>query len=136
MGKIHENRLVIAPPFTYCQVDLMGPYTSFCRHNHRSTVKVWGSCSRTQPPGRYSSTPWRNATPKLFPDEGSQLLKVCKEMEISWVDVFKDLNLRYQLFDTIYCGVKMDIMGYKTCFAWISTSSTTSPSVSAVNIET
>jgi hypothetical protein len=42
MGKIHENRLVIAPPFTYCQVDLMGPYTAFCRHNHRSTVKVWG----------------------------------------------------------------------------------------------
>ncbi len=57
---------------------------------------------------------------KLFPDEGSQLLKACKEMEISWVDVFKDLNSRYQLFDTIYRGVKMDIMGYKTCFAWIS----------------
>ncbi len=36
VGKIHENRLVIAPPFTYCQVDLMGPYTAFCRHNHRS----------------------------------------------------------------------------------------------------
>jgi hypothetical protein len=40
MGKIHENRLMIAPPFTYCQVDLIGPYTAFCRHNHRSTVKV------------------------------------------------------------------------------------------------
>jgi hypothetical protein len=42
MGKIHENRLVIAPPFTYCQMDLMGPCTAFYRHNHRSTVKVWG----------------------------------------------------------------------------------------------
>ncbi len=29
---------------------------------------------------------------KLFLDEGSQLLKACKEMEISWVDVSKDLN--------------------------------------------
>ena len=85
---------------------------------------------------------------KLFPDEGSQLLKACKEMEISWVDVSKDLNSRYQvgvefeacpvgghnyhgqversikevkkLFDTVYKGVKLDIMGYETCFAWIS----------------
>jgi hypothetical protein len=85
---------------------------------------------------------------KLFPDEGSQLLKACKEMEISWVDISKDLNSRYQdgvefeacpmgghnyhgqvecsirevkkLFNTIYYGVKMDIMGYETCFAWIS----------------
>jgi hypothetical protein len=34
---------------------------------------------------------------KLFPDEGSQLLKTCKEMEISWVDASKDLNSRYQV---------------------------------------
>jgi hypothetical protein len=25
-----------------------------------------------------------------------------------------------KLFDTVYRGVKMDIMGYETCFAWIS----------------
>jgi hypothetical protein len=29
---------------------------------------------------------------KLFPDEGSQLLKACKEMEISWMEVSKDLK--------------------------------------------
>jgi hypothetical protein len=25
-----------------------------------------------------------------------------------------------KLFDTVYCGVKLDIMGNETCFAWIS----------------
>ena len=42
IGKIHETRMVIAPPFTYCQVDLFGPLEATCEHNHRSTVKVWG----------------------------------------------------------------------------------------------
>jgi hypothetical protein len=110
MGKIHENRLVIAPPFTYCQVDLMGPYTAFCRHNHRSTVKVWGVVFKDTASGlifvhtmekcdieafimAYTRFAARFCHPmKLFPDEGSQLLKACKEMEISWVDVSKDLN--------------------------------------------
>ena len=166
MGKIHDNRLVIAPPFTYCQVDLMGPYNAFCRHNHRSTVKVWGVVFKDTASGAifvhamdkcdteafllaYTRFAARFCHPmKLFPDEGSQLLKACKEMEISWVDVSKDLNSRYQvgvefeacpvgghnyhgqversikevkkLFDTVYRGVKLDIMGYETCFAWIS----------------
>jgi hypothetical protein len=42
MGKIHQSRLTIAPAFTLCQVDLLGPYSAQCEHNHRSTVKVWG----------------------------------------------------------------------------------------------
>jgi hypothetical protein len=105
MGKIHENRLVIALPFMYCQVDLMGPYTAFCRYNHRSTVKVWGVVFKDTASGAifvhamekcdieafimaYMRFAARFCHPmKLFPDEGSQLLKACKEMEISWVDV-------------------------------------------------
>jgi hypothetical protein len=43
MGKIHQNRLVVAPPFTFCQTDLMGPFEAQCEHNHRATVKVWGA---------------------------------------------------------------------------------------------
>ena len=42
MGKIHGSRLTIAPPFTYCQVDLLGPFEARCEHNHRAVVKVWG----------------------------------------------------------------------------------------------
>jgi hypothetical protein len=144
----------------------MGPYTAFCRHNHRSTVKVWGVVFKDTASGAifvhamekcdteafimaYTRFAARFCHPmKLFPEEGSQLLKACKEMEISWVDGSKDLNSRYQvgvefeacpvgghnyhgqvecsirevkkLFDTVYRGVKMDFMGYETCFAWIS----------------
>ncbi len=49
---------------------------------------------------------------KLFLDEGSQLLKACKEMEISWVDVSKDLNSRYQV------GVELE-----AC-PWVATTTT------------
>ncbi len=38
MGKVPQERL-------YVQVDLIGPYTAKCEHNHRSTVKVWGCSS-------------------------------------------------------------------------------------------
>ena len=166
MGKTHESRLVIAPPFTYCQVDLLGPYEARCQHNHRSTVKVWGvvfkdpasgaifvhampKCDTEAFVAAYTRFAARFCHPmKLYPDEGSQLLKACKEMEISWVDVSTTLNARHQvgvefeacpvgghnfhgqversirevkkLFDTVYKGKKLDIMGYETAFAWIS----------------
>ena len=42
MERVHETRMTIAPPFTLCQVDLLGPFVAQCEHNHRSTVKVWG----------------------------------------------------------------------------------------------
>jgi len=166
MAKTHESRLVIAPPFTYCQVDLLGPYEARCQHNHRSTVKVWGvvfkdpasgavfvhampKCDTEAFVAAYTRFAARFCHPmKLYPDEGSQLLKACKEMEISWVDVSTTLNARHQvgvefepcpvgghnyhgqversireikkLFDTVYKGMKLDIMGYETAFAWIS----------------
>jgi hypothetical protein len=43
MGKVSEERLYMAPAFTIVQVDLFGPYTAKCKHNHRSTVKIWGA---------------------------------------------------------------------------------------------
>lgn len=42
MGKIHENRLTIAPAFYLVQVDIFGPYSAVCEHNHRSVVKCYG----------------------------------------------------------------------------------------------
>ena len=72
----------------------------------------------------------------------------CTEMEISWVDVSHILSSQYQvgvefspcpvgghnyhgqvessireikkLFTTVYRGIKLDILGFKTAFAWIS----------------
>lgn len=166
MGKIHDTRLAIAPPFAYCQVDLLGPLQAACEHNHRSTVKVWGAVFKDPASGAvfvhamskcdtsafvqaYTRFAARFCHPlKLFPDEGSQLLKACGDMQISWLDVGHTLNSKYQvgvefsacpvgghnfhgqversirevkkLFQTVYRGVKLDILGYETAFAWVS----------------
>ena len=166
MGKIHETRLTIAPPFYHVQVDLLGPYSATCEHNHRSSVKVWGvvfkdpataaiavfvmqgydTGSFLQSYTRFSS---RYGHPsKLYIDEGSQLLKACKNMELNITDITYTLNSQYQvgidfsscpvgghnvhgiversikevktLFNLIYTGLKLDIVSYETAFAWIS----------------
>ena len=84
----------------------------------------------------------------LYPDEGSQLLRACQEKEICWVDVAATLNASFsvgvefqacfvgghnfhgmversvrevkKLFNTVYSGVKLDVLGYETAFSWIS----------------
>ena len=166
MGKIHEARLTIAPPFTLCQVDLFGPLEARCEHNHRAVVKVWGvvfkdpasgavfvhamaKCDTSAFVQAYTRFAARFCHPKkLYPDEGSQLLKACAEMQISWVDVSYTLNSQFQvgvefspcpvgghnyhgqversirevkkLFMSVYRGVKLDILGFETAFAWVS----------------
>jgi len=166
MGKVHSSRLAIAPPFTYCQVDLLGPYDASCEHNHRATVKVWGVIFKDPASGavfvhampKYDTSAFVQAytrfaarfchPKKLFPDQGSQLMKACAAMEINWLDVSKTLNSKFgvgveyepcpvgghnyhgqversvreikKLFDSIYRGIKLDILGYETAFAYIS----------------
>lgn len=166
MGKIHDNRLTIAPPFYQVQVDLLGPYTARCEHNHRSTVDVYGvvfkdpctaaiavyvmakydTPSFLQAYTRFSS---RYGHPsKLFIDQGSQLVKACKKMELNITDVTTTLNSKYQvgveyetcpvgghnahgiversikevkkLLNLVYGGLKLDILSYETAFAFIS----------------
>ena len=166
MGKVHQNRFTIAPPFYFAQVDLLGPYLATCEHNHRSSVKVWGvvfkdpatsavfvhampKCDTSAFILAYTRFAARFGHPaKLYPDEGSQLLKACREMQIHWVDVAKNLNSKYQvgvefspcpvgghnahgmversvqevkkLFNIVYSGLKLDILSYETAFAWVS----------------
>ena len=166
MGKIHDSRLTIAPPFTICQVDLLGPYKAYCEHNHRATVKVWGAIFKDPASGAvyvhamskcdtsafiqaYTRFSARFCHPqKIYPDEGSQLLQACREMEVSWVNVAQTLNAQHgvgvefqpcpvgghnvhgaversirevkKLFNAVYSGLKLDILGYETAFGWIS----------------
>ena len=43
MGKVHKNRLTVAPAFTNVGCDQMGPFTAACEHNyHRATVRYGG----------------------------------------------------------------------------------------------
>lgn len=115
MGKVHETRLTIAPAFFNTQVDIMGPFTARCEHNHRSTVKVWGLVFKdpaTSAVAVHAMTMYNTASfllaytrfsaryghpSKLYIDEGSQLLKASKEMQYSWVDIAQNLNANHSV---------------------------------------
>ena len=122
IGKLHQTRLTVAPPFYNCQVDLFGPLTAQCEHNHRSTVKIYGvvfKCPATSAVAintmqAYSTEAFLQAYTRfasryghpshLAIDQGSQLLAACKSMQISIVDVTSHLSSQFQV------GVK-----YTTC---------------------
>ena len=85
---------------------------------------------------------------KIFIDAGSQLIKACKDGEFAIVDVAAELSTAYQvgmdyqtcpvgghnahgaversirdiraLLDRVFSGLKLDLVSYETCFAWIS----------------
>ena len=85
---------------------------------------------------------------KMFIDAGSQLVKACKDAEFGIIDVANELSSKYQvgieyqtcpvgghnqhgaversirdiksLLDRVYSGLKLDLISYETCFAWIS----------------
>ena len=166
MGKIHSNRLAIASPFYYSQCDIFGPLTAICEHNHRSTVKVYGlvfkctsslavsvHCMQSYSTDSFLSAFVRFSSlhgypKKLFIDEGSQLVKGCKEMKIALSDFLKPLETRYEtgiefetsdvgahystgmversirevkrLFSTMYTGLRIDVLMYETAFLHIS----------------
>ena len=166
MGKIHPSRLFIAPAFYYTQVDLFGPMIARCPHNHRSSVKVYGvvfkdpssSCIAVHCMQQYTTEAFLQAFTrfgarycyphKLFIDQGSQLMKAAKDMEICLVDAERELNVKYRtgieyeccpaadhsahgvversikevkkLYLQLYDGLKLDIMSYETAFLYIA----------------
>ena len=115
MGKIHETRLVIAPPFHFTQVDLCGPFPAICEHNHRATVQVWGAVFKDPASGAiavhvmqsYATDSFLQAytrfgsnhghPKKLYIDGGGQLVKAAKDMQISVADITTTLNRKYRV---------------------------------------
>ena len=105
MGKVHENRFVIAPAFYTAHCDLFGPLMAMCEHNHRAQVKIWGIVFKCPSTGavsvnvmaKYDTAAFmlaytRHASryghpSRLVIDAGSQLVKGCKEMEHAILDV-------------------------------------------------
>ena len=105
MGKLHQNRFVIAPAFYSSQCDLFGPLLANCEHNHRAQVKCWGlvlKCTATAAVSihcmaKYDSSAFLQAYTRhssryghpntLVIDAGSQLIKGCSEMEMGILDV-------------------------------------------------
>ena len=105
MGPIGEENLKVAPPFYFCQVDLCGPFDAYSPANRKATLKVWlviFCCTTTgtvdcRVMHKYDTDSFllsfirfscRFGYPKmLLPDEGSQLVKGCKGMILSFSDI-------------------------------------------------
>ena len=113
MGSKNEANLCIAPAFYVSQVDICGPFESFSNVNKRGKVKVWivvFVCCATgavdcKVMEDYSTTGFILAfirfschhgyPKKLLPDYGSQLIKGCKDMTMSFYDLKHKLETEY-----------------------------------------
>ena len=110
MGPVSSQNLTIAPAFYSTQVDITGPFLAYDPTNKRKKTKVWFvvyCCSTTATISvkvmeDYSTTSFILAFirftsdvgyPKtLQVDEGSQLVKGCNAMKLSFVDVKNRLH--------------------------------------------
>ena len=110
MGPKSCENLCVAPPFYNSQVDLFGPYNSYHNVNKRATSKIWFvifCCCVTgavdiKVAEDYTTTSFVLAflrfsckvgfPRKLMPDAGSQLIKGCEDMTLSFYDIHNKLS--------------------------------------------
>ena len=115
MGPKVEENMKIAPAFYTSQVDLFGPFQSYSNVNKRASIKIWFAifcCSVTgaidvKVMENYSTESFllafirfacKYGYPKtLLTDEGSQLVRGCKAMVISFIDLKHKLNVEYEI---------------------------------------
>ena len=113
MGPLGDNNLKIAPPFYTSQVDICGPFSAYSPVNKRAKLKVYYvvfCCTVTgtvdcRVMENYNADSFilafirfscRFGYPKvLLPDEGSQLVKGCQDMIISFSDLQHKLSVEY-----------------------------------------
>ena len=118
MGSVSNHNLNIAPPFYSTQVDLCGPFNSFSNFYKRTTVKIWlvifccttTSATKIKIMDDYSTQSFIMAFTRfacevgypnyLLPDEGSQLVKACESMDLSFLDLknqlLQNVNVDFQ----------------------------------------
>ena len=105
MGPVSSHSLRIALAFYATQVDLCGPFKAYSPHNIRTTIKIWLAiycCMSTSTTlikviEDYSTTAliqsfvqfsYEVVYPKfLSVDEGSQLVKGCESMKLTYTDI-------------------------------------------------
>ena len=113
MGPKDASNLCVAPAFYNTQVDVVGHFDSYSNANKRAKLKIWFCvfcCSTTgavdcKIMDDYSTEAFilafirfacRFGYPgNLYPDAGSQLLKGCKDMRISFSDVKYKLSVEF-----------------------------------------
>ena len=123
MGPVSKVNLMLAPAFYISQVDICGPMKAYSVHNKRSSINVWFLVFCCCTTGAVSLKVMENYStsafmlgfirfscsvgyPKmLLPDEGSQLVRGCKEMQLSFSDIKQQLHVEYGVeFDTCPVG--------------------------------
>ena len=113
MGPLDDSHLCVAPAFYNTQVDLCGPFDCYSSANKRAKLKLWFvvfCCSTTgavdcKVMEDYTTDSFTLAFIRfacrygypgnLYPDAGSQLLKGCKDMEVSFSDLKYKLSTEY-----------------------------------------
>ncbi len=123
MGPVSPYNLNVAPAFYVTQVDLMGPVDSYHGANKRSVMKIWVivfCCCTTgavdlKVMESYTASSFilgfkrfgsRAGFPKMMlPDQGSQLIKACGDVKLSFKDIQGQLNTEYGVqFETCPAG--------------------------------
>ena len=112
MGPVPPTSFAIAPCFYHSQVDIAGPYNAFTFHNKRKSIKIWlavfccctTSATHINVMEDYSSSSFIQSFvrfscyfgyPKsLISDEGSQIVKSFKSMELNYRDIKQKLHTR------------------------------------------
>ena len=105
MGPVSPDSLIIAPAFYVTQVDLAGPFQAHCHHHKRNTIKIWFAvycCATTSTISikimeDYSTSAFLSSfirfsndvgyPKKMICDSGSQLIKGCESMQLSFRDL-------------------------------------------------
>ena len=126
MGSLHPNRLMVAYPFWFTELDLMGPFIARCEHSCRSDKKVWGLVLKCPTTGAIdvramqsqSADAFMNAfsrfahrfgfPTKIYCDKGSQLIAGCEGMNYTLMDLEKDLALQFNTgieYNTVAVGM-------------------------------
>ena len=113
MGPVQDANLCIAPAFYTSQVDICGHFTAYSNANKRAKIKVWFvvfCCCATGAVDcglmeDYSTDSFVLAfirfsckygyPKKLLPDEGSQLVKGCKDVVLNFSSLQHKLNVEY-----------------------------------------
>ena len=103
MGPVSKVNITLAPAFYNSQVDLFGPFKAYLVHNKRPTVRIWFLIFCCCTTGAVNIKVMENYSTSTFllgfirfscsvgypnillPDEGSQLLKGYKEMQLNFL---------------------------------------------------
>ena len=122
MGPVSRHNLAIAPAFYSTQVDLCGPFEAFSQHHKRTTVIIWllvFCCATTSTTNikvmeDYSTQSFilgftrfscEVGYPKtLLCDAGSQIVKGCQDMRLSYTDIKHQLFTNHHI-DFEVCSV-------------------------------